>query len=95
MGCLVPDSDPVSPDGRLFVRGGDELTIRSVATGNAVHGLGPELPPGAAVTQWEPDGQHVQISVSLDPPGGDVNGDAAYRKVVRCSVADGRCVRNA
>lgn len=86
LGCVVPDSEPVSPDGAWFVGAGDELTVRSMATGEPVGRPGPELQIGAATPIWESDGAHVQVVLYLD-------GEPQAATIVRCAVADGSCVR--
>ncbi|WP_088320441.1 hypothetical protein [Kineosporia sp. R_H_3] len=86
LGCVVPDTELVSPDGAWFVGSGDELTVRSMATGEPAGRPGPELPIGAATPIWESDGAHVQVVLHLD-------GDLRSATIVRCAVADGSCVR--
>jgi hypothetical protein len=87
IGCAPEDMQFVSPDGRFFVRPGDEVTVRTIATGAPVGAQGPVGWPGAGLTvvTWEPDSTHVQVVTYLDGQSGTL---------LRCSAVDGTCVRS-
>jgi hypothetical protein len=89
LGCFFLEAEPVSPDGLHTVVGLDELTVRTLGSREPVGPVGPAMPAGSTVVIWEPDGAHVQVEVIVTSSQGE------FRRIVRCSAADGRCVRNA